>query len=83
LQGFPSEFECCVLLSENRGVPGSSPGLAIAKGLQTAIFYTNGLAGRQIDDQSLKLVNQLSYDASIPCEIVHSVHDSGSSGRVG
>jgi hypothetical protein len=26
LQGFPGVFECCVRLSENRGVPGWSPG---------------------------------------------------------
>jgi hypothetical protein len=28
-QRFSRKFECCVRLSENRGVPGSSPGLAI------------------------------------------------------
>jgi hypothetical protein len=31
LQALPGLFECSEHLSENRGVPGSSPGLAISK----------------------------------------------------
>jgi hypothetical protein len=37
--------------TENRGVPGSSPGLAIAKGLQTACLARR-LAGRQISSEA-------------------------------
>jgi GMC oxidoreductase len=43
LQVFPRLFECSERLSENRGVPGSSPGLAIGNGL---VYLTEEVRNR-------------------------------------
>ena len=43
LRAIPTRFECCVHLPENRGVPGSSPGLAI--GSPESRMCVDSLAG--------------------------------------
>jgi hypothetical protein len=43
LQAIPAVFECSVQLSENCGVPGSSPGLAISRNARWLLDF--GLSG--------------------------------------
>jgi hypothetical protein len=44
LAGLSRAFECWAQLSENRGVPGSSPGLAIRKAMRCLDFLVSGAA---------------------------------------
>jgi hypothetical protein len=52
--GLSRAFESCVQLSENRGVPGSSPGLAIRKAIRGLDFLVSGAASVSDTDRDTR-----------------------------